>query len=207
MTISSLEWENMVRPGDVRGYPDLAPVSGAGRAGPCTGGAALQIPLNSPILTKESELMRKASLGIALALLTAVPAVASAQADVMTVVHQFVDGFNKGDTKSAAAACADEASIIDEFPPYEWHGAGACMAWMADYDTDAKKNGITDGLVTLGTPRHVDVNGDRAYIVIPSNYTYKHQGNPVEEIGSTLTVALYKEAAGWRITAWAWSKN
>src|SRR5512134_3276330 len=83
---------------------------------------------------------------------------------VMAAVHQFVDAFNKGDTKAAAAVCADETSIIDEFPPHEWHGAGACAKWMADYDVDAKKNSITDGVVTLGTPKHVDVTADRAYV-------------------------------------------
>ena len=50
--------------------------------------------------------------------------VATDKTDVMTTVHQFVDGFNKGDTASALAACADQTSIIDEFPPHEWHGAG-----------------------------------------------------------------------------------
>ena len=37
---------------------------------------------------------------------TAGRAKASAQTDVMATVHQFVDGFNKGDVKSALAACA-----------------------------------------------------------------------------------------------------
>jgi hypothetical protein len=30
---------------------------------------------------------------------------------VMAAVHQFVDAFNKGDTKTAATACANETSI------------------------------------------------------------------------------------------------
>ena len=66
--------------------------------------------------------------------------------------------------KAVAATCADQAFIIDEFPPHEWHGAGACAKWMDDYDADAKKNGITDGIVTLGVPLHVDVTADRAYV-------------------------------------------
>lgn len=78
---------------------------------------------------------------------------------------------------------------------------------MKDYDADAKKNGITDGLVTLGTPKHVDVAADRAYVVIPSGYAYKRQGKPVEEKGSLFTFALRKEAAGWRIIGWSWAKN
>ena len=47
---------------------------------------------------------------------------------------------------------------------------------MKDYDTDAKKNGITGGVVTLGKPSPADVTGDRAQVVIPSNYTYKQKG-------------------------------
>jgi ketosteroid isomerase-like protein len=126
---------------------------------------------------------------------------------VIAVVHQFTDAFNKGDTKTAAAACADQTSIIDEFPPHEWHGAGGCAKWMTDYDADAKKNGITDGHVTLGTPKHVNVAADRAYVVVPADYAYKEKGKPVKETGSILTVALQKVAAGWRITGWSWTKN
>ncbi len=126
---------------------------------------------------------------------------------VMSVVHQFTDAFNKGDTKTAAAACADQTSIIDEFPPHEWHGAGGCAKWMTDYDADAKKNGLSDGHVTLGTPKHVNVVADRAYVVVPADYAYKEKGKPVKETGSIFTVALQKVVTGWRITGWSWTKN
>jgi ketosteroid isomerase-like protein len=129
------------------------------------------------------------------------------QKAVIAVVNQFTDAFNKGDTKAAAAVCAEQTSIIDEFPPHEWNGAGGCGKWMADFDADAKKNGITDGNVKLAAPKHVDVTADRAYIVVPADYSYKQKGKPVKETGSLLTVALQKGAAGWRITGWSWSKN
>jgi ketosteroid isomerase-like protein len=151
--------------------------------------------------------MHKLLAVLAMALITAGPAVASDKTDVMATVKQFVVDFNKGDANAAVAACADQTSIIDEFPPFEWHGAGACRKWMDDYDADAKANAITDGIVTLGTPRHVDVAGDRAYVVIPSNYAFKKKGKPVKEVGSMFTFALQKGAAGWRITGWSWSKN
>jgi len=130
-----------------------------------------------------------------------------AQADVLKFVHQFVDGFNKGDTKAILAACADQTSIIDEFPPYEWHGTGSCAKWLGDYEADAKKNGITDGIVTLGKPSHNDVTGDRAYVVIPSDYTFKVKGKPEKETGSMFTFALQKGQAGWKITGWSWAKH
>lgn len=150
--------------------------------------------------------MSKIFIALAIAVLAAGSAAAQ-KTDVMKSVNQFVDGFNKGDTKSAVAACANETSIIDEFPPHEWHGAGACQNWANDYDADAKKNGITEGLVTLGKPKYLDINGDRAYAVIPSNYAFKRKGKPVKEIGSMFTFALQKTEAGWRITGWSWAKN
>ena len=128
-------------------------------------------------------------------------------AAVTSVVQQFVNNFNNGDAKTAAAACGKQTSIIDEFPPYEWHGADACSRWMNDFDTDAKKRAITDGVVTLGNFRHVDVAGDLAYVVVPADYAYKMNGKPVKETGSMLTLVLGKSAAGWRITGWSWSKN
>ncbi|MEO7539955.1 MAG: VOC family protein [Pyrinomonadaceae bacterium] len=131
----------------------------------------------------------------------------SDKTDVLRTIRQFVDGFNKGDNVSAVAACARETAIIDEFPPYEWHGDGSCTAWMNDYAADAQKNSITDGLVTLGKPRHIDVSGYRAYVVIPSNYTFKKQGKPIKEVGSAFTFALRKAVSGWLITGWSWSKN
>jgi opacity protein-like surface antigen len=151
--------------------------------------------------------MRKIWIVLAMAVLAVGPAAASDKTDVMATGHQFVDGFNKGDMKAALAACADQASIIDDFAPHEWHGAGACSTWANDYEADAKKNGITDGVVTLGTPRHIDITSDRAYVVVPASFTYKQKGKPVKETGSTWTLVLQKGATGWRITAWAWAQH
>ena len=131
-------------------------------------------------------------------------AVASDQADVMAPVHQFIDGFNNGDAKSALAACAEQTTIIDEFAPYTWQ---SCSAWANDYEADAKKNKVTDGKVTLGEPMHVDVTGDRAYVVVPARYTFKQNGTMMNETDSILTVALHKTADGWRITSWTWAKH
>src|SRR5579871_6002324 len=76
----------------------------------------------------------------ALMLLVCTPLLASEQSDVVAKIHQFVDGFNRGDAKAALAACAPSASIIDEFPPHEWDGVNACAHWADAYSADAKKN-------------------------------------------------------------------
>ena len=152
--------------------------------------------------------MRKLILLLALTVVAAAPAAAAdAKTEVMTTVHRMMDAFNKGDSITAMAACAEQVSILDDVPPHEWHGVGAFAQWLQDYDADARQRGITDGFVTLLAPRHVDVTGDRAYVVAPANYTYKQRGKPVKEAGSTFTVALQRSAAGWRISGWAWSKH
>jgi ketosteroid isomerase-like protein len=149
------------------------------------------------------------ALAVALAMVSTVAshAAASDKTDVMATLHQFADGLNKGDTKTALAACASPACILDEFPPHAWQGATACADWARDFDTYNKQAGITDPIVTVGKPRHVDITGDRAYVVAPATYTYKHKGKRVTESGSVLTVALQKGADGWRMTGWAWSKH
>ena len=151
--------------------------------------------------------MRTISIAFLVAALAAGPAFSAEKDDVMGPVKQFIDGFNKGDVKSALAACAEQTSIVDEFPPHEWHGPGACAMWAKDFDTDAKKNGITDGKVTIGKPRHVDIAGDRAYVVVPASYAYKLKGKPMKETGSMLTIALQKGASGWLMTGWTWTKG
>ena len=134
-------------------------------------------------------------------------ATAFQQTAVMASVHQFVDGFNRGDAKRALAACASPASIIDEFPPHEWQGPTACADWADAYNANAKREGITDGIVMLHKPWHVDISGDRAYVVVPATYAYKQHGKSIVEPDSLFTVSLLKIAAGWRITGWAWSKH
>ena len=132
------------------------------------------------------------------------PAQTADQKAVMAVVHQFVDSFDKGDVKSALATCADNAAIIDEFPPFSWQG---CDKWADAYDSTAKQMDMTDGKATLSKPHHVDIAGDRAYVVAPSKFAWKQKGKAMSEPNSTMTFALQKRGDAWKIVAWAWSKR
>ena len=49
------------------------------------------------------------------------------------------------------------------------------------------------------------MSGDRAYVVVPANYTFRQKGKAVKETKATMTLALHKGAAGWRITGWSWA--
>lgn len=144
--------------------------------------------------------------GFILAFTTA-SAAASDRDDVLASIQQFFGGLNKGDVKTAVAACASPASIVDDFAPHEWHGTNACADWAVGFAADNAKHGITDGIVTLFKPWHVYVKGDYAYVVVPANFAFKQHGKPALESGSIFTAALKKFAAGWRITGWAWADH
>ncbi len=156
--------------------------------------------------------MQKILIALAAALVAAAPIfaaepVASPEAAVLKPVYQFLDGFNKGDTKMMLAASAAEMSILDEFPPHEWHGAGAFAKWMSDFDADAAKHGITGASVSVGKPSNINISDADAYVVMKANYSFKRRGKLEEEIGSVITITLHKGEDGWRITGWAWAKR
>jgi len=135
------------------------------------------------------------------------PGMPAAAAQALATVHEFIDRFNKGDLKNALATCAPRASIIDEFPPHEWQGSSACADWARDLVASDRAAGITSGVVTLGTPWRIDVNGSRAYLVTSAEYRYEVHGKPVDETGSIFTVALQRLGGTWRITGWAWAAH
>ena len=134
-------------------------------------------------------------------------AVASEKTDVVAAVHRYFDNLDKDKLETALPVCDSYVSILDEFPPHEWHGPTACADWWKAYNAYNEKKGITDATALLGTPWTVDVTGDRAYFVAPATYEYKQHGKPVKESRAVFTVALRRTETGWRITSWAWSKR
>jgi hypothetical protein len=106
---------------------------------------------------------------------------------------------------AAATHAADAGlAIIDEVPPYAWHGPQAFQAWSAALDGDAKKRGITEPGVTIGAPTRVLVDGDRAYVIVPAVYNFKQRGAAMRE-AAQMTFVLTKRAGAWLIHGWAWT--
>jgi hypothetical protein len=150
--------------------------------------------------------MRRIALALAVMAMTGTAA-ADDKADALATVKAFVDGMNKGDVKGAVAACAAPATVLDDIAPYAWQGPTACADWAADFDADAKRQGLVPGDVTLSKPRIAEVSGDRAYLVLPAQSVKTVKGKKHTEKGATFTVALQKQAGAWKITAWTWSRG
>ncbi|WP_235654073.1 hypothetical protein [Mycolicibacterium houstonense] len=67
--------------------------------------------------------------------------------------------------------------------------------------------GSSDYRIVLDEPRHVDVNGDSGYVVVPATMTFDLKGQQVVQNGGIFTVALRGGDDGWRLSAWAWAKG
>ena len=58
--------------------------------------------------------------------------------------------------------------ILDGMSPYVWQGPTASDDWYGDVLTEGEHVGGSGYQITLGEPRHVDVTGDNAYVVVPA---------------------------------------
>ena len=125
---------------------------------------------------------------------------------VLAPIHQFVDGLNKGDMKAAAAAHVAAPAILDDVPPHSWHGDGAFDKWAAADAAEMQQDGITAPKIAIKKPTRLQQEGDAAYVVVPTVYSFKLKGKPVAENGF-LTFALAHEGTDWHIAAWAWTRH
>jgi ketosteroid isomerase-like protein len=150
--------------------------------------------------------MRVLTLVAFVAFALAASASAQTDAELMAPIQKFVDSFNKGDTATAATtyAAGADLTITDEVPPYVWRGPKAFQSWGADLEADAKKNGITEPMVTVSAPTRIERNGDQAYVVVPAVYSFKQRGTSMRE-AAQLTVVLKKGANGWLMQGWTWT--
>ena len=143
------------------------------------------------------------TLTAAVALMT--PAAVYADAAVQAPVLTMVAAFNKGDVALAKSTHVAAPSILDEVTaPYIWTGAGAFDGWIGALGKTEATLGRTDGLVAVGPVTRETVMGDHAYLIFPSTYDFKQAGKAMRETGS-MTFALIKQGAAWKIAAWSWS--
>ena len=137
--------------------------------------------------------------------LLAPAAIPAGQDDVSAPVRQFIDGFNTGNVDAAFATYATgPITIIDEFAPHLWTGPNAAHEWADAYDKHAQASGVTDGKVTYSKPTRTEIEGDVAYVVMPTVYLYKEHDKPLREEGQ-MTVVLNRQSDAWKIRSWTWT--
>ncbi|OAN38079.1 YybH family protein [Mycolicibacterium iranicum] len=122
-------------------------------------------------------------------------------------VARYVDAFNDADVDAMAIECADPLQILDGMAPHVWQGPTATRDWWRDVLTEGEHLGASGYRISLDEPRHVDVTGESAYVVVPATMTFDLNGLSRTQTGSTFTVALRRQDGAWLMTAWSWSKG
>src|SRR5690242_12006881 len=129
--------------------------------------------------------MRQAIVaGAVLALVATGSALASDEDDVTAAINAFIGAVNTGDFKAAAATHVDAPSIVDEFPPHHWQGPTAFNDWLADFGKDSAARKVTDSKLKPHNAKRLIVEGDHAYVVMPTDYTFKQNGKTMAEYGT-----------------------
>jgi len=125
-------------------------------------------------------------------------------AAVEATIRQFGEAFNKGDVKAAKALHIAAPTIIDDVAPHHWSGPDAFDQWLSDLAKSETAEGKTEAQVTISPPTREVISGDRAYVVVPSAYTFKQKGKTLRA-AAQMTFVLAKETSGWRILSWTWT--
>lgn len=129
----------------------------------------------------------------------------AAPADEATkFVTTIIDKFNGGDVKAWLGAQENNTSIVDEFAPHVWTGAGSPQRWLDAYAADSKVNGVTGGRVDYGKPLQATSDGKTAYIVLPTTYRFVQKGVKMAE-PSSMTFVMNRDGSGWKIASWTYS--
>lgn len=122
------------------------------------------------------------------------------------VLNLLAQAANSGDLKDAEQLWTRSPTVIDDFAPFVWRGTRAVDGWWNDFGSFSKQVGMSDVHVRLLPALVSDVEGDRAYVVVPGVITGSMKGRPIRLTGRN-TAVLDRGPAGWRIATWAWSDD
>jgi hypothetical protein len=141
---------------------------------------------------------------VAIVTLPSISALASDEADVMLIAHEWADTFGNGGFSKSNSPCTDDAVVIDDLPPHVWQGPGACSRWYKAVLAWAATTDVTHATITLGATSHLEINSGYTYLVAPVTLSFLKEGKPGKDLG-IVTMSLRKADSGWRISGLSWA--
>ena len=143
-----------------------------------------------------------ASLTLALVVaLGAAPAWAANPA--MAPINAAIAAMNAGDRAALVTEFTHDATIVDDFAPY-YFTSSAPGRWYDGFVKDAKANHVVPGTIVIHTPKFVHMTSTAAWIVVPTDYPYTHNGKSELETGS-LVFTVTRAKGIWKITSMSWA--
>ncbi len=91
---------------------------------------------------------------------------------------------------------------MENFPPFVFQGPGAVARWAAAFRSHV--GNVRDLRHAFDEPFEAVVDGDRAYLSLPTTWTGVEQGRPFTERGGW-AFALVREGGAWRVCGYGWA--
>jgi ketosteroid isomerase-like protein len=129
---------------------------------------------------------------------------AAEAADIRSAIAAFVDAVNRGDQAGAAARLTDDVTIVEDLPPFHWHGPKAASEWMLAMFHNAQSAGLAGVVMQLGDASRTEADGVYGYAIFDGMLICSGTG-PALRAAGVLTFALIREDGGWLIRSFTWS--
>ncbi|MBV8490470.1 MAG: nuclear transport factor 2 family protein [Candidatus Eremiobacteraeota bacterium] len=111
---------------------------------------------------------------------------------------------NADDATKFAGLYTDDAVVVDENPPFAWHGADAGAQWWHVTDAIIAKLHLKNLYATPASPSEFAQSDTDAYMIVPVTLGGSANGKTFTESG-TLTYTFHKTPAGWKISSQVWT--
>ncbi len=133
-------------------------------------------------------------------------AAAPSTATLLVPIDRLIRGIDTQSIGTIASAYVFAPSIVDEFAPFRWSGGAAATRWSRDFAEDARTSGLTHVRVVRHAPSYTSFAHGRAWLVVPTDYSYDVAGKAQRE-SAAWTFVLVSGARGWRIETSTWAKT
>jgi hypothetical protein len=103
----------------------------------------------------------------------------------------------------ATMFAARGVTIVENYAPFIFSGADAVAAWEAGFRQHAGADELSELKVRFGPARDFSVQGERAYLSLPTTWTGRTHGTRFEEHGAWAFVLL-RRAGEWKVLGYGW---
>jgi ketosteroid isomerase-like protein len=145
------------------------------------------------------------ALGLSLAAGASTAQVAPGSGPVLATITRMTEAVNRGEMPTAFAAFSASPSIVDDGAPYRWQGPDAPKAWLEAMGANAQAHGMTAINMKLSAATRVEIDGNRAYAIVPGLLSYVMKDGHSEHADGLLTFILLKSAGDWKIDTLVWT--